>query len=232
MRSIYTQLLKSNNVVVDGLCIRDSINRSQIATLNKMEFLVRAKSETGLKENEHELLSSVYSVPKEKVSANGEFFIPAILDWKKLSSISVSKGLCRVSAGTKIVRSSDFNYNEAALIEHEQLHCLSLTVEAISENGVEWFALHNDTIVDTSSRSEQAFRLPWLAKANTNSLSPVDVSLLTIIDIISTSNGEASFQLGERILESPCPDYVVPSNQKVVVCDKGLILRSKRLPTI
>lgn len=232
MRSIYTQFLKSNNVVVDALCIRDSINRSQLATLNKIEFLIRAKSETGLKENEHELLSSVYSVPKEKMSDDGEYFIPAILDWKKLSYISASKGLCRVSTGTKIVRSLGYHYNEAALIEHEQLHCLSLTVEAISENGVEWFALHNDTIVETSLRSEQTFRLPWLAKANAQSLSPIDFSLLKITDIISTSNGEASFQLGERILESPCPDYVVPSNQKVVVCDKGLILRSKMLPTI
>ena len=186
MRSIYTQFLKSSNVVVDALFIRDSINKSQHATLNKIKFLVRAESETGLNDDERELLSSVYSVPKEKMSEDGEYFIPTILDWNMISYISDSKGLCRVSSGTKIVRSSGCHHSEAAFLEHEQLHCLSLTVEAISENGVEWFTLHNDTIVDASSRSEQVFRLPWLAKPNAQSLSPVDISLLTVTDIIST----------------------------------------------
>jgi|GEM_PF-3080761 len=228
MRSIYKQLLTSKNLVADALSIRNSITESQCETLKKMQFLVRAQSDASHEEYGAEPVSSAYSVEVMNSVEQIEFFVPSILNWPQLVHFSYSRGFCYIDENTRLMKASGFQYSEVASIKQKQLHRVILKIEAFSEDGIEWYSLYDNEIIEASKRSQFAFRLPWLAQRNTGRLSPVDTGSLTITDIISANDGEVSFQLGDKILESTCPDYVLTHNQRIITCNKGLILRSKR----
>ncbi len=228
MRSIYKKFLTSKNLVADVLSIRDSISESQYETLNKMQFLVRAESDASHGEYGGEPVSSVYSVGIMNSDEQNEYFVPTILNWHQLVRFGYSRGFCYIEENSRLMKASSYQYSEVASIKQKQLHRVILKIEAFSEDGIEWYSLYDNEIIEASKRSQFAFRLPWLAQRNTGRLSPVDTGSLTITDIISANDGEVSFQLGDKILESTCPDYVLTHNQRIITCNKGLILRSKR----
>ncbi|WP_394222619.1 hypothetical protein [Alteromonas gracilis] len=227
MRSIYKKFLTSNNLVVDALSIRDSINKSQCETLKKMRFLVLAVSDAAHREYGGESVSSVYSVRIKEADQKSDYFVAAVLSWPQLIQLSYSRGFCYLNENTRLMKADGYQYSEAAYIDQKQLHRLILTVEAVTENGIEWYSLFGNRIVEASERSNLTFKLPWLAQRNSNKLSPVDTASLAITDVIMASDGEVSFQLGEKILECSCPDYVFNHNRRIIACNKGLILRSK-----
>lgn len=228
MRGIYKQFLTSKNLVADALSIRDSINESQCETLKKMQFLVRAESDASHREHGGEPVSSAYSVGVMNSDEQTEYFVPSILNWSQLIRFGYSRGFCYIDENTRLMKANGYQYSEIASIKQKQLHRVILKMEAVSEDGIEWYSLYDNDIVEASTRSQFAFRLPWLAQRNTGRLSPVDTASLTITDIISASGGEVSFQLGDKILESACPDYVLMHNQRIIACNKGLVLRSKQ----
>lgn len=228
MRSIYKQFLTSENLVADALRIRDSISELQCETLKKLQFLVRAESDASHGEYGAEPVSSAYSVGVMDTDEQTEYFVPSILNWPQLVRFGYSRGFCYIDENTRLMKASSYQYSEVASIKQKQLHRVILKMEAISEDGIEWYSLFDNEIVEASKRSQFAFRLPWLAQRNTGRVSPVDTASLTITDIISANDGEVSFQLGDKILESTCPDYVLTHNQRIIACNKGLILRSKQ----
>lgn len=228
MRGIYKQFLTSKNLVADALSIRDSINESQCETLKKMQFLVRAISDANHGEYGGEPVSSVYSVGVMNSDKQTEYFVPSIINWSQIVRFGYSQGFCYIDENTRLMKVTGHQHSEVACIKQKQLHRVILKIEAVSEDGIEWYSLYNNEIAEASKRSQYAFRLPWLAQRNIGKLSPVDTVSLAITDIISASEGEVSFQLGDKILESACPDYVLTHNQRIITCNKGLILRSKR----
>lgn len=230
MRSIYKRFLQSVNLVVEAPSISASINSAQQDSLNKMQFLTRVESDASHAIQGGEPLSSVYSVKEDELSGVGEYFIPVLLTWNDIVRFSSHNGMCRLAVNTRVAKANGLHYSEAATISTEQLHRAMLKVEAISQDGVEWYALDGKNIVDASTLSEHVFRLPWLAKRNANLWSLVDAAELSMTEVILYSNGEASFQLDDKIVEGVCPDYVINNNKRVIVCNKGLILRSKNPP--
>lgn len=227
MRSIYTQFLKSKNVVADVHNIRNSITDNESLTLDKMEFLVCIRSDAYDTKNKNQPSSSVYSLEKRLSKDEADYFIPTILSWNDIVKYGHQSGLCRIASNATLYKGKEYQYSEVAVLDSCQLHRVVITVDAISQNGIDWYSLHNGQIIEAAKRGNATFRLPWFAKRNTDALSVVDIDSLSRVDVISNSNGEASFQLGEKIMESEYPEYVAEQNNQIIVCNKGLILRSK-----
>lgn len=229
MRSIYNTLLSSHDILSHAIEIDSCFDKIEEDVVSKLSFVCCFRSKAVDSLHDGLSIKDSFSISDDALDISDDAFTPVVLTWDEILCMATSDGVCVINKGASLSEAKNFEYKEAAFLDDDQMHALVMSIDALSENGHEWYSLTDKGIKESRSRSrsDNIYRLPWLANRNSSKLSPIKISDLTLVPILSKTKDSISIRLLDRIIEVPCPESISYSNKNIFVNDDGLVLRRR-----
>jgi len=228
MKNLLKRILESKNIVEEAKHINNSLSDDDKPIANSVRVLVYLQSDGCHPDYGNHKAKDTYSLFAPRARDMMKLEMPTIVKWPQLLELNASHGLCVLKEGTALYFEKDNRLLMMGKLSEPQMHRVIGRAMSVSLDAYKWKYMSDNNLVDVTN-SETAFcRNPFFANRNINRLSVVDIASISSSPIIARADKEVSIRVGDRVIETACPQFIAASSNAVLTNEDGLILRSAR----